>query len=66
MKTFTLGIAILQLASLSYAAPGSTPLEARQEFGSNVVFQGAGPDPPSYSLHVLYDGTTFKIGGSIP
>lgn len=66
MKTFTFGIAILHLASLSYAAPGSAPLEARQGFESNVTFQGAGPNPPSYSLHVPYDGTTFKISKSIP
>lgn len=66
MKTLTFGIAILHLASLSYAAPGSAPHEARQEFGSNVTFQGAGPNPPSYSLHVPYDGSTFKIGGSSP
>lgn len=62
MKSFIISLALFRLAILSYAAPGSAHVEVRQQFGSAVTFQGAGPNPPSYTVSVQYDGSTFTIG----
>ena len=44
---FTIGSALLTLASLAYAAPGSI-IDRRQEFEAGITFIGAGPNPPTY------------------
>ena len=63
MKTFTIGSALLSLATLSCAAPGSAPIKARQQYGS-ITFEGAAD--ASYTLNVPFDGSTFDICRSIP
>ena len=65
MKSFTIGFALLQLASISYAAPGSARMEARQAAENVITFQGAGPNPPSYTETIRNDGSLFHIGTSV-
>ena len=66
MKTFTIGFTLLGLASISYAAPGSARVGARQAAENVITFQGAGPNPPSYTETIPNDGSTFLIGTSLP
>ena len=65
MKTFAIGFALLELASISYAAPGSASVVVRQTAQDVITFQGAGPNPPSYTLTEPNDGSIFRIGTSL-
>ena len=70
MKSSTISLAFLHLASLCYGAPGSAYVKARQEgFEATITFQGAGPNPPEYTLTVPCDESTFttsKLLSSVP
>ena len=61
MKTSTIGLALLYLAGFSYAAPGSSDINARQASSNNVTFYGAGSNPPSFEESFPDDGSTVKI-----
>ena len=63
MKTSTIGLALLHLASLGYSAPNS--VKARQESSTTVTFEGAGPNPPSYNITFPNDGSTVTISTSL-
>ena len=61
MKTFTLStILALVSATVTYAAPSALQPRQSSEF---LTFQGAGPNPPSYTETVATDGSTFTING---
>lgn len=64
MKHFTFGSALLTLASLAYAAPGSA-IKAR-EFEAGITFIGAGPNPPTYSQSFPTDDNVYPISKSLP
>jgi len=54
MKHPTIGFALFRLASLCYGGPG--PIAETE-----ITFQGAGPNPPEYTLVVPCNGVTFTI-----
>ena len=64
MKSFAIGLTLLELASISYAAPGSTRVRARQAAEDVITFQGAGPNPPSYTETIPNDCSLFEISTS--
>ncbi len=72
MKTVVIGFALLHACSLSYAAPASAQLEARevsgravaeprQLFEAPIYFYGAGNDPPYYYQGFLTDDSVHPI-----
>ena len=63
MMRFTFVTALLTLASLAYAAPGSA-VEARQEFEAGITFIGAGPNPPTYFQSFPTDDNSHPISKS--
>ena len=64
MKSSTIGFTLLHLASLCYSAPGTSYVNARQAISDTVTFQGAGPNPPSYTLNFPCDGSNVTISMS--
>ncbi|KAM0798597.1 hypothetical protein BDR22DRAFT_858971 [Usnea florida] len=62
MKTSTIALALLHLAGFSYAASGSSPINARQESSNNVTFYGAGSNPLSFEQSFPANGSLVKIG----
>ncbi|KAL6717673.1 hypothetical protein ACLMJK_005588 [Lecanora helva] len=65
MKAFSVAPALALVATLARAAP-SPPIQARQGVtGANaaLLFEGAGPNPPSYTVDVeaTAQGTPFTI-----
>lgn len=62
MKIFTISAALL-LAALDIASAAPAQPKARQ-FGTVITLEGAGPNPPSYTLSPPFDGSTFAIGTS--
>ena len=61
MKSFAVATALAFVATLARAAP-SAPVKARQGGDALLTFEGAGPNPPSYTLVEPADGSTFTIG----
>ena len=59
MKLFTSSAAIL-LAALEIAS--ATPAQPLARQAVVVTLEGAGPNPPSYTLTPSFDGTPFTIG----
>ena len=64
MKT-ALATAIALVATLAHAAPSPAPIEARQYPTALLTFQGAGPNPPSYTIAELANNSVFTIGASL-
>lgn len=60
MKTFTVSAALALMATLAHAAPAPGSPEARQ-FEVQLTFEGAGPNPPTYTLSEPTDGSVFYI-----
>ena len=56
MKISTTGFTLLHLAFLCNGAPGPGPVAETE-----ITFQGAGPNPPQYTLEVPCNGVTFTI-----
>lgn len=61
MKLFTVSAALL-LAALDLAS--ATPAQPLARQAVVVTLEGAGPNPPSYTLTPSFDGSTFTIGTS--
>ena len=60
MKYSIIASALLHLASLAYAAPGSS-VKPRQEFEVSITFIGEGPDPSTYSQQFPTDNQPYPI-----
>ncbi|KAL2054378.1 hypothetical protein ABVK25_005519 [Lepraria finkii] len=58
MKLFTVSAALL-LAALDLAS--ATPAQPLARQAVVVTLEGAGPNPPSYTLTPSFDGSTFTI-----
>ena len=58
MKTFALSAAFALVAALANAAPSA------RQFEVQLTFEGAGPNPPTYTLSEPADGSVFTIGRS--
>ena len=56
MKTFALSAAFALVAALANAAPSA------RQFEVQLTFEGAGPNPPTYTLSEPADGSVFTIG----
>ena len=59
MKFFTTTAAAL-LAALNLTSAAPTQPETRQ-FGTVVTFEGAGSNPPTYTISPPFDGTNVTI-----
>ena len=64
MKT-AVATAFALVATLAHAAPSPAPVEARQVPTAILTFQGAGPNPPSYTIAQPADNSVFTIGMSL-
>ena len=60
MKNFTIAFAFLSLSSLTYAAPSTPHIKAR-EFEAAIFFTGTGPDPATYFQLFPTDDTVYPI-----
>ena len=60
MKTFAISAVLALAAAVVHAAPA---LESRQS-QEILTFEGAGPNPPSYTRSVTADGSLFTIDGT--
>ena len=62
-QTQVSGVCEVVSPSLKSRQPAVVAIKARQEgFEATLTFQGAGPNPPEYTLTVPCDDSTFTIG----